>query len=465
MMTEERRSNPFIIAPGEYWADREGLWERIESSIELARHTRSNEIIVLTGDYGCGTTHTLKYLGKYLMEKGAVASYVAMPVEATLQDIYSKFIKGIDYERRRKLTAKLIEDLSMKEVPEGPITHPEEMEELVSKLVMNGSVGRLFSFRERTELRRAGILDRLPTLIDLWIYIISNLSTPNWPVFILVDEFDLPSMGLVSPTLLNGIRRVYDDSLFGLCLVFGLKGEPKDAKKILGNALHSRMSLQPIPLYPISREEAPEFLKAVLNQKKKTQTPSFSPFTAKAIQTLIDLACPTTPRRLLRICSFIFEEAHMSGLRTIDDDFVSKMAVKYGEISITSQVPEVPFPIREKETYTAMEPILEGIIEYGTDGIPKILVAPEKLTAKEVIGLLLYAKKQSAIGLRELSSLVSRNWKSVPIEYISANLSQIRQFIIMEGKRGGFSYRLSGAGISWVENSVIPRLRQNSEID
>lgn len=449
--------NPFILTPGEYWANREDLWKRIADYIELARHTRSNEIIVLVGDYGCGTTHTLKYLKKYLTEKGAVASYVSIPVEATLRDIYSEFVKGIDEDKRSRIVSKLMDDLAIKEAPEKGL-NIEEIEPFFKRLVTTGSE-RALSLRERDFLRKAGILDRIPSYRELWLYVISNLSTAEWPVFILIDEFDIASMGYISMTLLNGIRRVYDDSLYGLCLVIGLKGEPKDVRKILGEALFSRMSLQPIPLYLISKEEGTEFLRAVLSRKRAKAESPFFPFTEKAIQALIDFSCPTTPRRLLRISSLIFEEACMEKLRVIDDKFVSRIAAKYGEISVSVQFPTTGVPIKEKEAVAGTEPILEGIIEYGTDGIPKILFAPEKLTAKEVIGLLLYARKPSTVGLRELTNLVSRNWRSVNVAYVSANLSQIRQYIIMEGKKGAYSYRLSGAGLSWIENALIPRLK------
>lgn len=449
--------NPFIITPGEHWADREDLWKRIADYIELARHTRSNEIIVLIGDYGCGTTHTLKYLKKYLTEKGAVASYLSIPVDATLLDIYTEFVKDIDDEKKSMIVSKLMDDFGVREDPEKRLGI-EETESFFRRLVTRGGVTRPLTLGERDFRRRAGIPDTLPSYKELWLYIISNLSTPAYPVFILIDEFDVASMGMITPNLLNGLRRIYDDSLYGLCLVFGLKGEPKDVRKILGDSLHSRVSLQPIPLYLISKREAIEFLKAILGRNKTKATSPIFPFTEGALQTLVDLSCPTTPRRLLRISSLVFEEACMEKLRIIDEKFVSKIAARYGEISMAIQVPPKEVTKEEEEAAQA-EQLLEGAIEYGADGVPKILVAPEKLTAKEVIGLLLYARRPCAVGLRELANLVSRNWRSVNVGYVSANLSQIRQFIITEGKKGAFSYRLSGAGISWIENSLIPRLK------
>ena len=104
--------NPFIVTPGEFWADRDSLWKRIIDRIELARHTRSNEIIVLTGTYGCGTTHTLRYLKKFLDEKGAVATYITTPVRSSLESLYPRFFQQISADKREKIVAKIIDDLT-----------------------------------------------------------------------------------------------------------------------------------------------------------------------------------------------------------------------------------------------------------------------------------------------------------------------------------------------------------------
>ena len=331
MSVAQIERNPFVIAPGEYWADREALWNRIAVYIELARHTRSNEIIVLTGDYGCGTTHALKYMKKYLTEKGATACYIVMPVEGTLEDLYSAFAKEIGEEKRRKITAKIIDDFGIRELsaPRAQVD-ANDIEIALERFVSSGRLQRPMSLRDMDMLREAGILGKLPSLSELWRSTIFALSTKDWPVFILIDELDV-----VAPRSLielQRLRQVYDDSLSGLCLVFGLKGEPKDAKETLGKAFYTRMSLQPIQLYPLSKEEAMVFLKAVL-ERTRTTGPPFFPFTEEAIATLVDIVCPTTPRRLLRIGSLVFEQARMEEREIIDAEFVSRMVAKFGEIS------------------------------------------------------------------------------------------------------------------------------------
>lgn len=450
--------NPFVIAPGEFWADREKLWTRIADSIEIARHTRNNEIIVLTGGYGCGTTHTLKYLKKYLREKGAFASYVTITPSGTLRALYEQFIRDLDSHMFEELVSETVVDL----IKEARIRSPEfssMLEEVIRRLIRNPSMSRLsFSSGERQILRESGIEDKFPTFADIWLSLIFKMSKPDMPVFILIDEFDVGFPDLSA--LLNDLRRFYDDSLFGLCLIFGLKGEPKDVQSKLGGALYSRMSLQPLHLYPISQDEGVEFLKAILNRKGNHSSTPFHPFTEGAVKTLVQLSCPTTPRRLLRIASYVFETAQMEGV-SIDKDFVLRMAEKFGQISIPIQAAEGK-TIERRDTGTIV-PAFQDIIEFDADNLPHLLVIPDKLSAKEVIGLLLFSKKTEAISLDDLTKLVSRNWNKVTNSYVSANIAQMKPLILAEGTKRQYKYRLSGAGLSWIENELLPRLKKEKQ--
>lgn len=119
------------------------------------------------------------------------------------------------------------------------------------------------------------------------------------------------------------------------------------------------------------------------------------------------------------------------------------------------RIPAVPI--------SSSKPELTGIIEYGNDGAPHIIISSDNLTAREVIGLLLYTKSPNAISMGELTDLVKSNWKNVEITSISANLSFMRAYVIKEGTRGSYSYRLSGSGKEWIENELLPKLRTKSD--
>lgn len=127
--------------------------------------------------------------------------------------------------------------------------------------------------------------------------------------------------------------------------------------------------------------------------------------------------------------------------------------------TIISQIETKDVILRVPVSVTSSKPELSGVIEYGSDGLPHITIPSDNLAARDVIGLLLYAKSPNAISMSELAKLVINNWKNVDLSQISANLSQMRAFVIKEGVRGSFSYRLSGSGKNWVENELLPKLK------
>lgn len=123
------------------------------------------------------------------------------------------------------------------------------------------------------------------------------------------------------------------------------------------------------------------------------------------------------------------------------------------EEKLVSPMPTTPAPP------TAAKKELEGIIEVTTDGRPQITVPPERLTGKDVIGLLLFWKYPQGLSTNELKDLASLSWKSVDQGTIAARIADLKGLIIKEGHKGKFVYKLSGTGKSWVERNLLPRLR------
>jgi len=103
---------------------------------------------------------------------------------------------------------------------------------------------------------------------------------------------------------------------------------------------------------------------------------------------------------------------------------------------------------------------LDDIIEVTADGKPQIIVPPEKLAAKDVIGLLLYWKYPDGFSVGELTNLVSLSWKSVNQPYVAANIGQMKGLLLKEGPRGKYTFKLSGAGKSWVKKELLPKIRE-----
>jgi len=108
-------------------------------------------------------------------------------------------------------------------------------------------------------------------------------------------------------------------------------------------------------------------------------------------------------------------------------------------------------PVAKKE--------LEGIVEVTAEGKPQITISPEKLTAKDIIGLLLYWKYPDGFSMGELTNLVSLSWKAVDQPYVAANIGQMKGLLLREGPRGKYVFKLSGTGKSWVETDLLPRVK------
>lgn len=125
---------------------------------------------------------------------------------------------------------------------------------------------------------------------------------------------------------------------------------------------------------------------------------------------------------------------------------------------IPEEVVVAPIPTPPVQLPTVKKEI-EGIIEVTANGRPHIVVSPEKLTAKDIISLLLYWKEPDGLVIRELTDLISLNWKAVDQRYVAAVIGGMKGLILKEGPRGKYVYKLSGTGKSWTENNVLPKLR------
>jgi len=116
----------------------------------------------------------------------------------------------------------------------------------------------------------------------------------------------------------------------------------------------------------------------------------------------------------------------------------------------TPAVPTVP-TVGKKE--------LDQIIEVTADGRPQVIFPPEKLSAREVIGLLLYWKYPGGFSANELKDLVSLSWKTVDQGTVTARIADLKGLVVKEGPKGKFTYKLSGSGKSWIERDLFPRLK------
>jgi hypothetical protein len=101
---------------------------------------------------------------------------------------------------------------------------------------------------------------------------------------------------------------------------------------------------------------------------------------------------------------------------------------------------------------------IAGIVEFTTEGKPHLTVPVDTLSAKEAISLVMFSLHPKPLGDDDLSSLLSSSWKTTGESIVRARISELRREGRVITERG--NYVLSGAGVQWIQNDVLPRLQK-----
>jgi len=101
---------------------------------------------------------------------------------------------------------------------------------------------------------------------------------------------------------------------------------------------------------------------------------------------------------------------------------------------------------------------IAGIVEFTTEGKPHLTVPVDTLSAKEAISLVMFSLHPKPLGDDDLSSLLSSSWKTTGESIVRARISELRREGKVITERG--NYVLSGAGVQWIQNDILPRLQK-----
>ena len=100
---------------------------------------------------------------------------------------------------------------------------------------------------------------------------------------------------------------------------------------------------------------------------------------------------------------------------------------------------------------------LTGILETTPDGKLHFTIPFDRISAKEAIGLILYSCNPSPLEDANLIELLGTSWKAVKDNVVRARVSELRKEGKLIAEQGRYS--LSGAGLQWVGQEVVPKLR------
>lgn len=100
---------------------------------------------------------------------------------------------------------------------------------------------------------------------------------------------------------------------------------------------------------------------------------------------------------------------------------------------------------------------LTGILETTPEGKLHFTIPFDRISAKEAIGLILYGSNPSTIEDANLIELLQTSWKAVKDNVVRARVSELRKEGKLIAEQGRYS--LSGAGIQWISQEVLPKIR------
>lgn len=100
---------------------------------------------------------------------------------------------------------------------------------------------------------------------------------------------------------------------------------------------------------------------------------------------------------------------------------------------------------------------LVGILETTPDGKLHFTIPFDRLSAKEAIGLILYSANPTSVEDAKLIEWLGTSWKAVKDNVVRARVSELRKEGKLIAEQGRYS--LSGAGLQWITQEVLPKLR------
>ena len=101
---------------------------------------------------------------------------------------------------------------------------------------------------------------------------------------------------------------------------------------------------------------------------------------------------------------------------------------------------------------------IAGVVEFTSEGKPHLTVPVDTLSAKEAISLVMFSLHPKPLGDDDRSSLLSSSWKTTGESIVRARISELRREGKVIAERG--NYVLSGAGVQWIQNDILPRLQK-----
>ena len=303
--------------------------------------TGKSKHLVITGKYGNGKSHTLKYARSLVRDReDVVVGYVAQPGEGFL-DIYHEFVYDIGFERLQEISYEFLALIARSETELDP-AGASEMESLIddgdvllSELVPT-AVQRLSDITKFADFARAMVhLVYEDTNLYAWQWLTAEgiryeqrkemeihsaldddtmgvraftslknmlLELGYTGVFVFVDEFE--AIARLSPkneqATLNSIRHLMDQNGSGLSLLFACAPEVWQDVMSEYHAFSERIGNE-VALRPLTEDDLTELVGKYLATARDEKSSDIKPFEQESLD-LIHQRAQGNIRQVLSMC-------------------------------------------------------------------------------------------------------------------------------------------------------------------
>jgi type II secretory pathway predicted ATPase ExeA len=358
--------NPFPYSPvpaddPELYCGQDQATRAVEDTVSTVLSTGKSKHLVVTGKYGNGKSHTLKYTRSLVRDReDVVVGYVAQPGEGFL-DIYHEFMYDIGFDGVERLAYEFLALVAKEETDHNPIGAQamerliDEGDILLSELVPT-AVQRLNDIAKFADFARAIVhMIYEDTNLYAWQWITAEglryeqrkemeihssldddmmgvraftafknmlLELGYTGVFVFVDEFESIARlkSKQKQSTLNSIRHLMDRNASGLCMLFACAPEVWQDVMSEYHAFSERIG-QEVPLRPLTEEHMQDLVAGYLNTARPNGTTTIDPFTEKSLSVILQRSQGNI-RQVLSVCSRVLDEAVDEERQRIDAELV-----------------------------------------------------------------------------------------------------------------------------------------------
>ena len=358
-------ANPFPYSPvpddtPEVYCGQEHVARAISETVSTVLSTGKSRHLVISGKYGNGKSHTLKYTRSRLRDRNdVVVGYVAQPGEG-FQDIYHEFISDIGMSNLQLFSYEFLASVTRKVTNEDPCGATE-----MSSLIEDGSV--LLADIVPTAIEELSTVTRFPDFARAIVHLVydqTNLYAWQWlsgegiryeqrkemevhsalnddssgvraftalkrmllelgytAVFVFIDEFE--GIARLSPknkqAALNSLRHLMDQNSHGLSLLFGCAPEVWQSVMQEYHAFAERIG-EEVALRPLTEEQIVELASAYLDTARENPSGAEDPFTEDGLSVILQRS-QGNARQVLSACSRLLDRAIEEEMIQIDGEF------------------------------------------------------------------------------------------------------------------------------------------------